>query len=231
MPRQPRDDQAGQIYHALNRGNQRQTLFHKDGDYLAFERILAEGLAKYSVELFSYTLMPNHWHLVLRPLRDHQMGRFLRWATATHTLRYRTHYHSRGGGHLYQGRFKSFAKGDDAHFLTACRYVERNPLRANLVAKACDWPYGSLHRWKSGKDEPRLLTPWPIRRLPKWEDRVQAALSEAELKSLRVCVERGRPYGDEEWTEEFVERHGLHHTMRPPGRPRKHPRPAVPDVK
>ncbi|WP_349676985.1 transposase [Rhodopirellula sp. UBA1907] len=85
MPRQPCDDQAGQIYHALNRGNQRQTLFHKEEDFLAFERVLAEGLAKYPVNLFSYTLMPNHWHLILRPGKDHQMGRLLRWVTATHT--------------------------------------------------------------------------------------------------------------------------------------------------
>ena len=75
MPRQPRDDQAGQIYHALNRGNQRQTLFHKDGDFVAFERVLAEGLAKYPVELFAYTLMPNHCHLVLRPAKNGRMGR------------------------------------------------------------------------------------------------------------------------------------------------------------
>jgi putative transposase len=202
-------------------------LFHKEEDFLAFERVLAEGLVKYPVELFAYTLMPNHWHLVLRPVKDRQMGQLLRWVTATHTLRYRTHYHSLGGGHLYQGRFKSFAIGDDAHFLTVCRYVERNPLRANLAPRAADWSYGSLYRWKSGKDEPKLLSPWPIRRLPCWEERVQGALSEAELKSLRVCVERGRPYGNEEWTEEFVERHGLHHTMRPPGRPRKRPRPAT----
>lgn len=107
------------------------------------------------------------------------MGRLLRWVTATHTLRYRTHYHSLGGGHLYQDRFKSFAIGDYAHFFTVCRYVERNPLRANLVKRAADWPHGSLYRWKSGKDEPKLLSPWPVRRLPGWEERVQAdALTE-----------------------------------------------------
>ncbi len=57
--------------------------------------------------------MPNHWHLVLRPAKDRQMGRLLRWVTGTHALGYRTHYHNLGGGHLYQGRFKSFAIGDD----------------------------------------------------------------------------------------------------------------------
>lgn len=134
MPRPPRADEAGGIYHALNRGNARNTIFHKDGDYDAFERILAEGLDRYDVELFCYQLMPNHWHLLIRPLIDGEMSRFMRWITATHTMRYHAHYHSSGEGHVYQGRFKSFPIQDDDHFHTVCRYVERNALRANLVA-------------------------------------------------------------------------------------------------
>lgn len=64
MPRQKRIDEAGTIYHALNRGNSRQTIFYKHEDYEAFLRVLAEGLEKYSVQLYAFTLMPNHWHLV-----------------------------------------------------------------------------------------------------------------------------------------------------------------------
>ena len=70
MPRQRRSDVAGVIYHALNRGNRRMRIFEKEADYEAFIRVLHEGLAKYSVELFAFTLMPNHWHLVLRPGKD-----------------------------------------------------------------------------------------------------------------------------------------------------------------
>ncbi len=78
MSRQRRADEAGMIYHALNRGNQRQAIFHKDEDYEALIRVLAEGLAKYAVEIFAFTLMPNHWHLVLRPAKVGQMGALLR---------------------------------------------------------------------------------------------------------------------------------------------------------
>jgi putative transposase len=66
MPRPKRADEAGCIYHALNRGNARATIFHKDEDYEAFERILAEGLERYAVELLAYCLLPNHWHFVRR---------------------------------------------------------------------------------------------------------------------------------------------------------------------
>jgi len=57
-------------------------------DYDAFIQVVGEGLQKYDVELFSFTLMPNHWHLVVRPKKDGELGRMLRWVTATHTLGY-----------------------------------------------------------------------------------------------------------------------------------------------
>ncbi len=222
MPRQKRDDRAGQIYHALNRGNLRQTIFKKDPDYEAFLNVLADGLERYSVEIFCFTLMPNHWHIILRPRQDGQMGRLLRWVTSTHTLRYHGHYQTRGGGHLYQSRFKSFPIQSDEHFFVACRYVERNPLRARLVKSAKDWRYGSLWRWNQPNEpDPPILSPWPLARLPNWNRRVDTPLSASELKAVRVCVQRGRPLGDEVWVEEVAERHGLWHTLRPAGRPRK----------
>ncbi|TWT54790.1 Transposase IS200 like protein [Rubripirellula amarantea] len=224
MPRQKRVDEAGGIYHALNRGNARQTIFHKDDDYEAFLRTLSEGLDKYPVELFSFCLMPNHWHLVLRPTEDGMMGRFMRWVTATHTLRHHAHYHKGGQGHLYQSRFKSFPIQDDAHFLVVCHYVECNALRANLVKKAENWIYGSLWRWlQKPEPKPQLLTPWPLRRSGDWVSRVNKALTSKELDGVRQSVHRDRPYGDEDWTEQIADRLGLWSTIRPRGRPRKPP--------
>ncbi len=62
------------VYHVLNRGNGRMRIFHKGGDYEAFQRVLAEGLERYPVEVFTYCLMPNHWHLVVRPGADDALG-------------------------------------------------------------------------------------------------------------------------------------------------------------
>lgn len=70
MPRPLRADEAGGLYHALNRGNLRVDIFHKEEDFAAFERVLYEALQIHQVELFSYQLMTNHYHLVLRPLVD-----------------------------------------------------------------------------------------------------------------------------------------------------------------
>ena len=70
MPRTARAIEAGLIYHVLNRGNGRMRLFHKEADFAAFERVLAEALERCPVDLLTYCLMGNHWHLVLRPQTD-----------------------------------------------------------------------------------------------------------------------------------------------------------------
>ena len=162
MPRAPRADEAGGLYHALNRGNMRATIFHKEEDYAAFERVLREGLDLHQIELFSYQLMPNHYHLLLRPAVDDEMSRFMGWIGGTHTMRYHAHYHTSGMGHLDQQRYKSFPIQDDEHLRVFCRYVERNAVRAGLVAKAEDWRWGSLWRWlRRPEPDPKELSTWP----------------------------------------------------------------------
>jgi putative transposase len=219
MPRRPRADETGGLYHALNRGNARQKIFRKDADYEAFERILSEGLDRYDVSLFSFQLIPNHWHLVLRPNRESAMSDFLRWVTATHTMRYHAQYHTSGQGHVYQGRFKSFPIQDN-HFLTVCRYVERNALRAGLTKRAEAWRWGSLYRWlQRPEPEPKLLTAWPISRSPGWVARVNQPFTDAELHAVRASAQRGSPFGGTSWVESTSKRLNLESSLRPRGRP------------
>src|SRR6056297_3600838 len=85
MPRPPRADEAGGLCHVLNRGNLRATIFHKEKDFEAFERIVYEALQIHKVELFSFQLMPNHYHLVLRPLVDGEMSRA--WAGSSESTK------------------------------------------------------------------------------------------------------------------------------------------------
>jgi putative transposase len=164
--------------------------------------------------------MPNHWHLVLRPNYDGAMSQFLRWITATHTMRYHAQYHTSGEGHIYQGRFKSFPIQNDEHFLTVCRYVERNALRAELVRRAEDWRWGSLWRWlQQTEPVPLLLSAWPIPRLPNWVERVNEPLTQREIDAVRRSAQRGSPFGESSWIEATAKRLGLASTLRPRGRP------------
>jgi len=93
MGRIKRADAAGAIYHMLNRGNRRATMFEKEADFEAFERILIDAVAKFEIELFSYCVLSNHWHLVVGPKVDGEMSQFAQWLTLTHTQRYHAHHH------------------------------------------------------------------------------------------------------------------------------------------
>ena len=163
------------------------------------------------------------------PFRDRILEKLELALHAKHTLRYHAHHQTRGFGHLYQGPFKSFPVQDDSHFLTVCRYVERNALRAKMVKRAENWEFGSLYRWHHKHDrDPAVLSSWPIRRPPGWTARVNEALSQRELETIQTCTSRGRPYGCDEWIEETCERAGTWSSIRPRGRPRNKPKaPAV----
>ena len=141
----------------------------------------------------------------------------------THVRRYHEHYHSRGGGHRYQGRFKSFPVAEDDYLLTLCRYVEANPLCAKLVERAQDWQWSGLWRRAQiqASDDALVLSAWPVERPQNWTARVNANLGAARLACLRECVDRGRPFGDEQWVAATARRLGLGFTLRGPGWPRK----------
>jgi putative transposase len=222
MPRIARQAPAGFVYHALNRAVARLPLFQKPEDYEAFEDVVAEARKRVPIEILSYCVMPNHWHFVLRPQEDGELTAFLRWLAHTHTMRWHAHYRTSGTGHLYQGRFKAFPVEDDEHFYTLVRYVERNALRAGLVARAEEWRWSSLWRHVSGDAEARsLLSRWPLPRPRNWVDLVNAPQTEAELEAIRRAVRRSSPFGAPKWQERTARRLGLESTLRPQGRPRK----------
>ncbi len=222
MGRPKRADEGGLIFHVLNRANARMTIFENDEDYAAFERILEEAVDRTRTRLLAYCVMPNHWHLVVWPRQDGELSRFVGWLTLTHTQRWHAHRHSRGSGHVYQGRFKSFPVQGDEHFFTVCRYVERNALRSNLVERAEAWRWCSLHRRKRSKgDGQSWLSAWPLERPRRWVALVNSAETEAELAALRRSVWRGCPFGETSWTDQMVRRLGLEATLRPQGRPNK----------
>ena len=222
MPRRPRCCPAGTCFHVHNRAVARLTLFEKPEDYLAFERVLEEAVAREKLPIYAYTVMPNHWHFVVRPKTDTQLSEFFRWLTHTHTMRWHAHYHAEGTGHLYQGRFKTFPVQGDDHLLTVLRYVERNALRASLCERAEDWKYGSLWRRLHGdKEAQQILHKWPVPRPRIWKALVNRPETEAELEAIRRCVKKGSPFGSQRWITRSAARLQLNHTLRSRGRPRK----------
>jgi len=105
MPRTARASVGGVIYHTLNRGNRREAVFHKPADYDAFVQAIADAVQRVPLDVFGYCLMPNHFHLVIRPRGDGDLGRWMRWLLTAHAQRYHRHYKT--SGHVWQGRFKT----------------------------------------------------------------------------------------------------------------------------
>ena len=226
MPRRLRVSSGEMAYHVLNRAVGRGQLFDDPADYLAFERVIERTHALLpDVRIASYCLMPNHWHFVLWPRADGQLSEFMRLLTVTHTQRWHAHHRSAGTGPLYQGRFKSFPVQRDEHFLTVCRYVERTPLRANLVRSALRWPHSSLAK-RALAQPPKWLMPikrWPVDAPRSWLAWVNRPETAAELEALRRSLKRGRPFGDQRWQTRTATKLGLESTLRPRGRPRVRP--------
>ena len=220
MPRRHRFATGGYVYHVLNRAVARQTIFETDGDYLAFQRTLAEARSHVPVRLLGYIIMPNHWHLVLWPVGDDDLSDYMHWLTVTHTHRWHAFHETSGTGPLYQGRFKSFSVQADEHFLTVCRYVERNPLRAGLVHRAEMWRWSSLWQRHNACGEVTLHA-WPVPMPSVWLEYVNSVETEAELAAVRSCVRRGSPFGSSAWQRQTAARLGIESTLRPLGRPRK----------
>jgi putative transposase len=223
MPRPKRVCPAGEVFHVLNRAVARLTIFEKPDDYGAFLQVLQETWQIVPLPIFALVVMPNHWHFVVRPDGDDQVSEFFRRLTVTHTMRWHAHYQTGGTGHLYQGRFKSFPVQSDEHLLRVMRYVERNPVRANLVERAEQWRWGSawarrqrdpaVRRWLAELTDPALPRQWRA-----WVNKPQ---TEAEVAAIRHCIRRGAPFGDDRWVHSSAARLGLTTTLRPRGRPKK----------
>jgi putative transposase len=193
MPRTSRQIEAGAIYHVLNRGNGRRSLFTKEQDFLAFVTLLGDALKRFPVDLLAFSVMPNHWHLLLRPRTDDALSQMMAWLTVTHARRHHKHYPEPGSGHIYQGRFKSFPVQSDEHFLIVARYVHANAFRAALVKRAEDWRWTDLGRHD--------LSParWPVDRPKNWMRLVNEPLPEANASAVETSIRRGTRLGSGFW--------------------------------
>ena len=226
MPRPLRPIDDGLVYHVINRGNNRQPVFHDEGDYLAFLKAIADLKERKPFRLYGYCLMGNHIHLLLRP-RESSISRIVQSLLVSHTQRY--HRFHRSSGHVWQGRFKSPVIQDDEHLLTVLRYIEANPLRAKMVRAG---GRVSLEQFR-----PATATAEPIRcsismpayealggdralRRRRWSAYVHQTPDEDELAAIRRSNETGLPYGERSWTDRLLTPLKLDLIIRPRGRPR-----------
>jgi putative transposase len=202
------------FYHIINRGNGRQQVFHKDGDYRAFIELMLHAREKHAVRIHAWCLMPNHFHLLVQPEQADQLNKYMQWLMTSHVRRYHSHYKS--SGHVWQGRYKSFIVQNDDYLLTVARYIEANPVRSGLSSTALQWPWSS-HKSRSDATEDNHPDTLPFSLPDDWSAYVDSPLTDKEMEKLRNSVNRQTPFGKSEWRDELCKKMGLESTVRARG--------------
>jgi putative transposase len=220
MPRRITVGTAGLVFHVVNRGVRRLRLFDHDGDYRAWLQAFAEAQARVAVDVFAYCLMPNHFHLVLRPSEDGQLSEFMRLGTVTHSMRWHAYRGTGGTGAVYQGRFRAFPVQTNSYFYNVCRYVEANPVRAALAKRAEEWNWSSLAARNRGR-QVFALAEWPLQRPADWAAMVNEIPSASDLTAIRRSVIKSMPFGEPNWARASADSLGLTKSFRSPGREKR----------
>jgi putative transposase len=222
MGRKLRVEYPGAIYHTMNRGDRRELIFEDDQDRGMFVETLGEACGKTGWGVHAYSLMPNHFHLVMETPRANLVAG-MKWLLGTYTSRFNRRH--RLFGHLFGGRYKALIVDGEGngYFKTVCDYVHLNPARAGLLRPEQalrEYPWSSWLAYLSrpGKRPDwlwveRLLGEYRIpkdtaagrRRLEEVLEQRRAGEEERDYEGLR----RGWFFGDEALKRELLEQmHG-----------------------
>lgn len=224
MPRAVRIVLPGIAHHVVQRGNRRQPVFFGDADRRAYLDLLGQACSKHGTACLAWCLMDNHIHLVLVPAAEDGLRAPL---ASVHTAYAQRVNRARGlSGHLFQGRFASYAM-DDAHLMVAVRYVENNPVAAKMVRRAEDWPWSSarahLGLAADGLTDVAALSG----HIANWSAMLARGLEAAdEAETVEQAMRSGRPLGGAAWLEAVTKHCGLAPRRRR-GRPGRRSDPAA----
>jgi len=183
----------GVPHHITQRGNRRQPTFFRPEDYPNYLDLMAAACIEHGLEVWAWCLMPNHVHLVVVPHAPEGLALGIGRAhwRYTRAINFRENWR----GYLWQGRFSSCPM-DGPHTLAAARYIERNPVRAGLVAQAWDWPWSSAAAHVAGRCDRLVKAGGPFgAEVADWRAFLVAEDDEDMLRRLRRHGRTGRPLG------------------------------------
>lgn len=219
MARIARITVPGLPHHVTQRGNGRQKVFFSGADYALYRDLLAEHCRAAEVEIWAWCLMPNHVHLLLVPNDEDGLRSAL---SKVHRI-YAGIIHTREkkSGHFWQGRFGSVALDED-HLINAFHYVALNPVRAQLVSNAADWPWASSRSYISGEDDGVTQRAPMLSRFPDMQTLFESsAIDDNAFDKLRQAETIGRPLGGAAFLQSLADKFGRTLAPGKPGPKRK----------
>jgi putative transposase len=155
MGRRPRFVLPGVPQHIIQRGNNREPCFFSTEDYQTYLSLLAEVSIKYGCQIHAYVLMTNHVHLLLSPNESDSISKMMQ-SLGRRYVHYINHTYARTGT-LWEGRYKASLIQSEQYLLTCYRYIELNPIRANMVAVPGDYLWSSYHANAFGKKDTNVI--------------------------------------------------------------------------
>lgn len=209
MARLSRLTVPGYLHHIIQRGNNRQTTFHDDDDRLMLLGLLDEHAKQEKVAIHSYVMMSNHFHLLTTPSLTAGMPRMMQAVGRRYVQYFNKRY--RRSGTLWEGRYKSTLIQADRYLLACMVYIDLNPVRAGMVAKAGDYPWSSHGHYVGLRHEP-LVTPhslyWqlgntPFAREARYAELVVQGVSTGLQKTLTESALKGWALGAPDFVNEL----------------------------
>ena len=202
MARSPRQFVPGYPSHVTHRGNNRQRIFHCEGDYRFLWRCIKEATDEYEVAVNAYVLMTNHVHFLLTPGEPSAISKAMHSASRRYAG-YFNHRYERTGT-LWEGRFHASLVTNDRYFLSCHRYIDQNPLRAGLARVPENYPWSSHRFYAVGENNPLVTAHHAIDVLGENESSRRKAyrslcarfLDDAELDIIRKACRSGRPIAE-----------------------------------
>lgn len=210
MPRLARGLAGGEIYHIINRGNKKAKVFHNDADYEKFIDLVQEAKKITNVKIYSFVLMPNHFHFIVEPLGAEDLSKYMQWLLTSYVRYYNKTYQTTG--HLWQGRYKSFIVQRDNYFLNLLMYIEQNPRRARLK----QWKYVA-----SNSKFNEFIDTLPVELPSNWQELKEETLNKKDKDKIANAIQRQSPYGKDTWVQEIAKKYDILSTINPRGRPKK----------
>lgn len=159
MARLPRLTVPGYPHHIIQRGNNRQPTFHDAGDYELLLSLLADYAEREKVAVHAYVLMGNHFHLLATPATQTGLPKMMQAIGRRYVQYFNKRY--RRTGTLWEGRYKATLVQTERYLLACMVYMDLNPVRAGLAARAADYRWSS-HGHYAGLGNNKRVTPHPL---------------------------------------------------------------------